>query len=549
MPSQSALQHPTRVAHSATSQVPPRFQTQPEGSQPPRDSPLKPNTQLVRTQSRVPSPPQSLLSEHPDLQRSLPGHGPIDLSNILRPRGSTTGYSTRDLYEIPPQDSYTYGLNAGISADWQSLLLQDKFQDQALPNSATMLADEIGDYLRPSFSASTISSLASSRSPIVIESPSHLPNHSMTSQDTPRRMTALEIAQKYRSDQLQYHQQPALPTPPNSSSPIWTSRHSPHQNTFVSPDLLQRNVLPQGSTGFTHSTSRALRPRAGPASLDTVHLNPVTPGMYVPERVTYNIGAQERLPRLQDLSLLEPSAANSMLHLLQYHRDNAPANTSQSRTPSRGRPPASASTENGPNDHHRHLPNQGTPASPTSPNIGSKGTLHQQSRPAPLGYSSQRRLSSVPEEDLAALRDHGRTPSPAVSPATYRPGKTSVGKPLVLGAMEDSRNPQSDLTAPPTPLRKGGNSQGAPSIGTFGHQFTAARSSQTQPLVGTSLGRSRGPNPGPPKGKGEPRQLDDPQRSARGRGRGRGGGKPRRGRGGPPGRGPERVDGGITVRS
>lgn len=549
LPTQSTPQKPVRITQPlVTQQVPPRFLNPPEANKPTGESLLKSSAQPLGGQRvRASSPSQNILSEHPDLQRSLPGHGPIDLSDILRPRRLAPVYtaSARELYDPIQQESYPYGLG-GISSDWQALLLsQDKLQDRTLPSSGSLLTDEFSDYLRPSFSASSISSLASSRSPIVIEPTGHLSSHQLIHQDLPRRMSALEIAQKYRQDQLQ---QSALPTPPNSSSPIWTSRYSPHQSSFVSPDLLQRNVLPQGSSGFVHTASRALRPRLGSTTLDTLPSNSAAPGLYVPERETQN-GAKDHLSRLQDMSILERTIMNAT-HTPQHRGMNVSTNSTLVQVPGHKLPTPSVSSQPlVPQDFPRRASSLTTPGSPTSSILGIKGTVSLQSRPA---FASQRRLSAVPEEDLATLHDLGRTPSPAISPAAYRSDKSSAGKPSASGAIEDSRKSQADLGMSTPCLHQvehvGHPAQGAAEMNTLGNQLSA-QSSQTQPLVRIPPGRGKGPVAVPLRGKGDTRQHEEPYRGGRGRGRGRGGGKPRRGRGAPPGRGPERVDGGMTVRS
>ena len=551
LPTHSTPQKHHRVQQQPNGQVPPRFQSQPEAAQPSRDTSRKQNVQLPRTQpSRIPSPAPSLLSEHADLQRSLPGHGPIDLSNILRPRESTSNFSTRELYDALPQDSYSYGVNHGVSADWQSLILaQDKVQDHPMPSSVSVLADEIGNYLRPSFSTSTVSSLASSRSPIVIEPPGLPPSHQMIRQEAPRRTTALEIAQKYRQDQLQQYQQPALPTPPDSSSPIWNSRFSPHQHSFVSPDLLQRSTFPQGASGFTSTVSRSLRPRAGQGALDTHPFNTAATGIFSLERQTPHVTPQGSFLGTQDPPALDRTTVNSMLHLLQLRGSNSQVQgcpNTHVHSPARAKH-STSSAPAGTGLNRQALP-QRSSSSPSSPITGTRAAHHQQPRTVSLNAVVQRRLSSVPEEDPTSLRGH--TPSPAVSPTKYGPGNYPTGDLSTSSAIDVPPRPQQEDIIPPSPLVETGN-RGNPLRGVMDlngrRNFFPA--TQTEPYVGIPVGRGRSSTPGPAKGKGDPRQQDDPARAPRGRGKGRGLGKPRRGRGGPSGRGPERVDGGITVRS
>jgi hypothetical protein len=54
-------------------------------------------------------------------------------------------------------------------------------------------------------------------------------------QATSRRMTTMELAHQYQQHQLlKMHQQSLLPTPPNSSSPLWSSEFSPYNHSRLS---------------------------------------------------------------------------------------------------------------------------------------------------------------------------------------------------------------------------------------------------------------------------------------------------------------------------
>jgi hypothetical protein len=59
-----------------------------------------------------------------------------------------------------------------------------------------------------------------------------------------RRMTAMELAHQYQQHQLlKMQQQSLLPTPPNSSSPLWSSEFSPYDHHSVSPVSLRHQVV------------------------------------------------------------------------------------------------------------------------------------------------------------------------------------------------------------------------------------------------------------------------------------------------------------------
>ncbi|KAK7687043.1 hypothetical protein QCA50_009543 [Cerrena zonata] len=232
---------------------------------PPRFSKAKEQVQVISHSQRPPTisrpnphptsnivaqnstPRRQDIHEQVQLKQVLSGHGPIDLSSVLRPR--STHSHLYDSAPAPQDDSFyesfhygTHNYHGNIEggSEWRSIQGPSKTSSQYI---GTPSEEDLAEYLKPSMSTSSslasLSSLASSHSMSTIESPiMDLRYRSGQAQaqelNAPHRMSALEIAQKYRQQQLKQGQH-MLPTPPSSSSPLWSSRLSPYQGSLASP--------------------------------------------------------------------------------------------------------------------------------------------------------------------------------------------------------------------------------------------------------------------------------------------------------------------------
>lgn len=571
---------PRKVAIRTTqAQVPPRFQrteepqTQRIGSHNTTKIPKQVSQYLAteRQQPQVHKP-----TSHADIDLSIPGHGPIDLSNVLRPRmisvepRSQSGFHS-DLQSRRPEP-IIYGYDE-VGNDWQnSLLAHDRFRFQSVPSSSSVSTDLSG-YLTPSVSSSSMSSLqslASSRSSIVLDQLNKaLPPN--IGQHAPHRMSALEIAQNYRQQQIH---QTTLPTPPNSSSPLWASHLSPYQGALVSPDLLALSNLPVAPEkhinspnyqlcDFPHNTIQLLPSDTSPViDLNTLkaQLNgsALAPAAHI----------QDPILRIQDLSSSARLRTSSIPDTLGGHlrvQKQALAilsNTTGVHSPVPPRPPtnlpsAAASLPRGLHSQDGGYMRKNTvvevPPSPTSPsNAGVRNIPHQKARSVPLSRLLSRRLSSVPEEDTNTYAGPSRCSSPG-HPVNLRSHNFPIGQ-----ASKQSRSCLA-LRAP------------SPNCGPYGHKnvvqdprrnrhlgidIAAARSSQVAHKVhaaDTPAGVV------PSRGRlmyEQQANSDSSGKVTRGgvRGnRGRGGNRGKRGHSRTPStatrNGPERVDGGLTVRS
>lgn len=388
--------------------------------------------------TRATAPPKPVAK--PRYEYALPEHGPIDLTS-LRPRSDTmpryqldSDASTTMPFRSLEDNPRFYNSPDQIDLGWQSLLLtQERLKNLTLSSGALS-----PDSLQQSHSSTSLASLASSRSPIILDPPSHLSRNSWaavppqtqlsSAHNTPRRMSALEIAQSYRQQQLSQDrrkQQALLPTPPNSSSPLWSSGFSPYQESLLSPEIIAAARLP---TAFANKLSAAQYSQnyAVPQA-DLQQAN----RLYDYEQHEYrNLGPRSQMNRTQ------PGVPNAQdfiqyRHLQPGNNDSSLiAATNRLRYP-QGRPsvqnvgplhspvlppkapPNTPSTTVFRDSRHASSQNKPpsvvVPLSPTSPKT--RQTVAQQHpRSIPLSRLIQRRLSAVPEEDSVLLSDRAPTP-------------------------------------------------------------------------------------------------------------------------------------------
>ncbi|KAH9949548.1 hypothetical protein B0H21DRAFT_727296 [Amylocystis lapponica] len=414
-------------SHSNHSHMPPRFQ------KPKVDADLAPQFEKLAVQDfprsrasfpdrqvHLPSPQQR---QRENLGYPLRGQEPIDLSNIIRQRqeiamdGYSNDYELSSNRALGPSghDRRSYDYNNELGLDWQSALLaQEKFLNAGFLSTSPSV-HELGDHLSPAFSSSSSSSLpylGSFRSPIILEPrSSQFPQQAHKQPTQPRRMSALEIAQKYRQQQL-HQQQSMLPTPPNSTSPIWSSNFSPYQDSLISPELLSVSRLSKLSPTTLHQHPVPLR------SNDSQQ----------PRR-----SAQERLNnsvlgfRGLDTSFLAPAAQMDGI-LLQKAQARSLASCLSD--------PAAVA----PLSQILHARNRNAANISFPPRL--RSISHQQTRSIPLARLIQRRLSSVPEEDV------GEAPTANSPRLGQRVRSFSSGSPAGATPRKDAQ-----LLSPPTPLK------------------------------------------------------------------------------------------------
>ncbi|KAI9463579.1 hypothetical protein BJY52DRAFT_1414793 [Lactarius psammicola] len=245
---------------------------------------------------------------------------------------------------------------------------------------------------RPAVGSALPQILIEPRSPEIPQAPS-------------RRMTAMELAHQYQQQQLlKMQQQSLLPTPPNSSSPLWSSEFSPYNHQSVSPVSLRHQVVQEQLRDS--ETSNQLR-----------HL--------VRERLGRNIMHDREIPslapRIDPVSRLDypgyeidPATSQALTNLLATQDyQHLPSLSSEVLLPV----PRTAQTLPGylGHDIRRYAAShRDALLSPSHEEFRyARGhSQHQVPRSIPLARLMQRRLSSVPEEDPSPTIN-GRSPSPS----------------------------------------------------------------------------------------------------------------------------------------
>lgn len=225
------------------------------------------------------------------------------------------------------------------------------------------------------------------------------------------RQSPIELAQQYRQQQL-YKQalqkqklqvQNILPTPPNSSSPQWSSQFSPYLtycSTF-SPELV-------GSTEHPVSVpSQKFRSGANASQyLRHDDVNDFDTSTNIPSAKT-----PQTVPNVNSAaSFRQCSSSSSTLakYIKQLQALSPIAHFSPFQPvppPNVPLPPLPSTDEStvGPFRGVYHSSAAPTPPSPESPQTLSQGSSYHNARSMPPTRPIQRRLSSVPEEDSAVL--------------------------------------------------------------------------------------------------------------------------------------------------
>lgn len=505
---------------------------------------------------QLPQPPEFILkhSEPIDLGRLVDNH-----SEHARPR--RTASQDQNLPGSGWQTPYSYGMPTPelvheLSPELQAMLFaQERLRSNGLLPSSLAAANDFlsGSISASSSSSSLLSTLKSSRSPIVLEELAfQRPTSGM-------RPSALDIAQKYRQQQLQ---QNLLPTPPNSSSPVWSSTFSPYQGGLLSPEML-------AAAGLSHFNAHYLSSQNVPprmdASQELLRQNFVNLGhdnrlsRLAPAAHISNFNGQKLPPRLasdyarrrvtpEDISIHPPGLSTKEYGLTSSPAvPKVPPNT-----------PHGTSSAYGPRRLGGTAQSSLAPTSPTSePPRNVPGLeLPQHARSIPLSRLVQRRLSTVPEEDYASSAG-GRTPPHAIRTSAEGPTRGSSGLQLFLSPTSRSDVNSASLGFAGDTI---GTTYGTGDIGKSGQKAQNMTPSVKLPGI---------PATGPgPASHVEPHRVREAfrrqgstnvsndsdgggRRGEGGRGRGqKRGSRGKKARGGAPiTRGTERVDGGIVVKS
>ncbi|KIJ67960.1 hypothetical protein HYDPIDRAFT_37538 [Hydnomerulius pinastri MD-312] len=236
-----------------------------------------------------------------------------------------------------------------------------------------------------------------------------------------RRQSAVEIAQQYRQQQL-YHQalqnqkmqqKNFLPTPPNSSSPQWSSQFSPYHGPSLSPDVA---IFPDLPSAFTSQKYRS-------SADSSQRLRRLVRERQEALNHASNLKMHNRIPTSQTSQFIpdinpnvnlrhNPSSSSTLAKYLQQLQALSPSTL---QSPPQPGPPPNVPLPPAPSFQHnsRDLVGQfqgarqslvaPTPLSPESPQSRPRSVSYQNPRSVPLTRLMQRRLSSVPEEDSPIL--------------------------------------------------------------------------------------------------------------------------------------------------
>lgn len=258
---------PKPSSHNTQATVPPRFSKPTPLPRTERQPPVPNPAPYVSFAETVPRVPQSGFNDQPALADDsnfvVSAHGPIDLNFLARPRSAFGLYPVSQGSEFSSNSAYAIsGLHANgdredLDAGRQAYPAEHDVLGSS-PYSGSYGYGGVDNTSQPLSSPYSVSSLSSAGTPQIMEIPpyqgysargnSH-PYFPLSTQSTPlhtpatvhqvsQRMSALEIAQKYRQKQLLQTQPSAsLPTPPSSTSPLWSSGFSPYQESMWSPDV------------------------------------------------------------------------------------------------------------------------------------------------------------------------------------------------------------------------------------------------------------------------------------------------------------------------
>ncbi|KAI0305719.1 hypothetical protein B0F90DRAFT_1700407 [Multifurca ochricompacta] len=262
----------------------------------------------------------------------------------------------------------------------------------------------------PAMKVSSRPAIGSALPQILIE-----PRSPEISQPLSRRMTAMELAHQYQQQQQQHQllkiqQQNLLPTPPNSSSPIWSAEFSPYNHHSVSPASLRHQVVQEQlrDSEMPDQVRHLVQERLARNIVHDPHVSPLAPAAHI------NPASRLDYPDYE----LDPVTSQALTNLLATQDvQHLPPLSSEVILPVARAPQTLPGylSHDGRHDGRRYVALQHdallSPASPEEFRFTRASSQHQIPRSIPLGRLMQRRLSSVPEEDSTPAI-HGRSPSP-----------------------------------------------------------------------------------------------------------------------------------------
>ena len=226
------------------------------------------------------------------------------------------------------------------------------------------------------------------------------------SQVPSRRMTAMELAHQYQQQQLlKMQQQSLLPTPPNSSSPLWSSEFSPYSHQSLSPVSIRHQVVQEQlrDSETSNQLRHLVQERLGRNVMHDHEMSPLAPASQINPIPLLDYPGYE----------LDPATSQALSNLLstQDYQHISPLSSEVLL-------PVPRTTQTLPgylgHDVRRYAaPHRDALLSPSHEEIRyARGHSHHQiPRSIPLARLMQRRLSSVPEED-SSTTINGRSPSP-----------------------------------------------------------------------------------------------------------------------------------------
>lgn len=226
-------------------------------------------------------------------------------------------------------------------------------------------------------------------------------------QASSRRMTAMELAHQYQQHQLlKMQQQSLLPTPPSSSSPLWSSEFSPYNHHSVSPASLRHQVVQEQfrDTEAPDQLRQLVRERLGRNIVHDSDVSPLAPAAQINSASLLDYPGYE-IDSITSQALANLLATQDIQHM--------PSLSSDVLLPI-ARAPQTLPGYLGHDARRYAAPHHDTLLSPVSPEefLYTRGHPQPQvPRSIPLARLMQRRLSSVPEEDSSPTI-HGRSPSP-----------------------------------------------------------------------------------------------------------------------------------------
>ena len=322
----------------------------------------------------------------------------IALDNMLRLGTAKVAGTWDSLYGTLAHRSQdaaieTFDMNNGIALDWQVTHARKSLRNPPVEDSR---GTKITHLLKPSAPAFVpgrqVTPLPFPR--IFVEPRS---TQSYQELNQPHRIPASDIPQQYRQHQS------ILPTPPSSTSPQWSSSFSPYQGPLYSPLPVQQKQRPPADS--SSELRRFVYERIGSGGQNQANCHP--------SAIFQNYEAIKSQPVLAR----SPNVSRRHPHT---QRLSVPSNCVKSPPhpgppPSTPLPPVPSTASVVIRDSEYWLgrsPSSDMPLSPTPPESRPRSVSYQHPRSVPLARLIQRRLASVPEEDLNFYLEHDRSSSP-----------------------------------------------------------------------------------------------------------------------------------------